>query len=232
MKNLPFLVLLILISTLFSSAQTSDRYQFGDRTISIPAPDGFTNVIGRFPKVTARFNATEDPGNIALASHVPENFVADLEGSQDIDLDFYTKVSTKKSLRSTPSTVENYKAVVRDLEKNFDTYLDPDGELIKKVEANYTKGLAGMGTKATIRTTSTKNLGFFEKNEHVFSAMSVSAANISGRMVTTLATMSVVRVKDRLLFVYVYRMFPDEYAVQELTTFTRKYTAKILAANK
>ena len=232
MKKLAFLPLLILACTLFSSAQTPDRYQFGDRVIFIPAPDGFANVIGRFPKVTARFRATEDPGNVALASHVPESFIPDLEVSENIDLEFYTKVSTSKNLRSALVSLESYKAVVRDLEKNFDTYIDPEGDLIKKVETNSEKGLAGMGTKATIRTTSTQNLGFFEKNERVFSAMSAYTANISGRMVTTLATLSVVRVKDRLLFVYVYRMFPDEYATKDLVTFTRKYTAKIIAANR
>ena len=230
MKNLPLLALLILSCALISSAQ--DKYQFGNRTISIPAPDGFTNVIGRFPKVTARFNATEDPDLVTLASHVPESFISKLEESENIDLELYTKVSSGKRFRSTPSTLEYYKSVVHDLEKNFDTYLDPDGDAVKKVEANYKKGLAGMGTKANIRTTSTKNLGFFEKNENVFSAMSVSAANVSGRMVTTLTTTSLVRVKDRLLFVYVYRMFPDEYSIKDLTAFTRKYTSKIIAANK
>jgi hypothetical protein len=232
MKQIAYVLLMIFVCTLFSSAQTPNRYQFGDRTIFIPSPDGFANVIGRFPKVTARFNATEDPANIALASHVPESFLPDLEASESIDLEFYTKVSTSRRLRTIPVTLENYKAVVNDLEKNFDTYLDPDGDLIRKVETNSEKGLAGIGTKATIRTTSTKNLGFFEKNERVFSAMSEYSANVSGRMVTTLGTLSVVRVKDRLLFVYVYRMFPDEYAAKDLVTFTRTYTAKILAANK
>jgi len=232
MKKLTILALLILTCALFSSAQTADKYQFGDRVISIPAPDGFTNIIGRFPKVTARFNATEDPANVALASHVPESFIAKLEESENIDLEFYTKVSASKHLRSTPVSLEHYKEVVRDLEKNFDTYMDPDGEVIRKVEKNSEKGLAAIGTKASINTTSTKNLGFFEKNEHVFSAMSVYVANVSGRMVTTLGTLSVVYVKDRLLFVYVYQMFPDEYAPKDVVAFTRRYTARIIAANK
>jgi len=94
------------------------------------------------------------------------------------------------------------------------------------------KGLAGIGKKTRIDTTSTKSLGFFQKNEHVFSAMSVNDANISGRMVTTLMTLSVVYVKQRLFYVYVYKMFPDDSAQKDLVTFTRRFTAGIVAANK
>jgi hypothetical protein len=232
MQKLPFLALLILACALFSSAQTSGTYQFGDRQITIPWPDGFTSVYGRFPQVTKRFNATEDPGNTVLAAHVPEDFVEKLQGSENIDLDFYTKVSVAKSLRSTPVTLEHYKEVVHDLEKNFEAYMNPDGELVKQVEKNSEKGLAGIGKKTRIDTTSTKSLGFFQKNEHVFSAMSVNDANISGRMVTTLMTLSVVYVKQRLFYVYVYKMFPDDSAQKDLVTFTRRFTAGIVAANK
>jgi hypothetical protein len=232
MQKLPFLILLILVCAVFSSAQSSDQYQFGNRQITIPAPDGFTNVYGRFPQVTKRFNATEDPGNNVLASHVPDYFVEKLEESENIDLDFYTKVSVSKSARSTPVTLEHYKAVVHDLEENFESYMNPDGELIKQVEKNSEKGLAGIGTKSRIDMTSTKSLGFFEKNEHVFSAMSVHSTNISGRMVKTLMTLSVMYVKQRLFYVYVYKMFPDDYAAKDLVTFTRRFTAGIVAANK
>ena len=232
MQKIPILILLILACAVFSPAQISEQYRFGDRQITIPAPDGFTNAYGRFPQVTKRFNATEDPNNNVLAAHVPESFVEKLEQSENIDLDFYTKVSVSKALRSTPVTLEHYKEVVHDLEENFESYMNPDGELIKKVEKNSEKGLAGIGTKSSIDMTSTKSLGFFEKNEHVFSAMSDHSANISGRMVRTLMTLSVVYVKQRMFYVYVYRMFPDDYAAKELVTFTRTYTARIVAANK
>ncbi|MEP7149666.1 MAG: hypothetical protein ABI857_12370, partial [Acidobacteriota bacterium] len=103
MKSIPILVLVLLACTVLLPAQapsTSDKYQFGDRAIYVPAPDGFTNVVGRFSRVTARMSATEGAGSDMLAVHVPETFIPRLQASEEIDLGSYTKVSAIKSVRT------------------------------------------------------------------------------------------------------------------------------------
>ena len=235
MKRLPVLTLIFVACAGLASAQpasTSDKHTFGDRQIHVPAPDGYTNIFGRFARVTARLSATEAPAADLLALHVPESFIPNLKASEEIDLGSYTKVSTIKRLRTIEVTAEMYKMVVMDLEKNFGTYLDPNGPAMKNVEKNSEKGLAGIGNKTTVDLTSTKNLGFFEKTPQIFSALTVFVIEIYGRKVTTLASVSVLHINQRLVMVSAYKMFPGENDVKALTDFTKNWTAKIIAANK
>ena len=232
MKKLPFLVIVILVFASFAATQTSDKYEFGDRQIVIPAPDGFTSVYGRFPRIAARFNATEDPGNDLLAGHVPESFIPKLQASEDIDLGFYTKVFTLKKQRTIDVTDEFYKLVVAELEKNFGAYVDPNSETMKKFIKNSEKGLADIGSTTAINVTSSKNLGSFEKTDRVFSGMLVVVMEIYGRKLITLGTFSFMHINQRVVTVSVYKQFPSDNDLKDLPAFTKKWTAKILAANK
>lgn len=103
-----FLLLLVLFSsTVFLLAQ--DKYQFGTREVRVPGPEGFANVMTRFPRVTGRALATEDPGNEVLAVYVPETFVPRLQESEEIDLGLYTKVSVSRAGRASEITPEFYR---------------------------------------------------------------------------------------------------------------------------
>jgi hypothetical protein len=80
--------------------------------------------------------------------------------------------------------------------------------------------------------TSSKIFGTFDKTDRVFSSMILVGTEINGRKVSTLGTMSVVFVNHRLVYVYAYKMSPTEGDVKEMNAFTKKWTARIVAANK
>jgi len=232
MKKFPVLLIVILVCAPLLTAQNSDKYQFGDRQITIPAPDGFINAFGRFPIVTARLNATESPGNDMLAVHVAESMVSKLQVSEDIDLAYYTKVSDLKSRRTLDNTAEFYKQVVAEIEQNFGTYTDPNGDNMKNMEKNSEKGLKEIGRGTTVDLTSTKNLGSFEKTDRVYSAMMLIGAELYGRKVMTLAAFSFMYINQRLVTVSVYKQSPTDADLKDVPAFTKKWTAKIIAANK
>lgn len=241
MKNLllSFLILLGAFSPL--SAQeppplplvNSDGYQLGSRRVRIPPPAGFVEISKQFDRVAARLNATEDPGNDMLAIHVPKTFVANLTASQDIDLVFYTKVSISKKARTADSTPAQFQAVVAEFEKSFNTYMDPDGQLMKNIERNSSKGLTEIyGKNTNVGFSEMSNLGFFEKTQNVFSGMIMANLEINDRKLTILGTLSLVNVANRLIFVYAYKMDPKGEDVAMLRDFTKNWTADIVAANK
>jgi hypothetical protein len=232
MKHILIFAFVLLAGAGMIWGQTSDKYQFGDRRITIPAPDGFTNVVGRFAHVTKRMNATESPGNDLLAVHVPETFVPKLQASEEIDLEFYTKASAINRIRAADVSAELYKAVVADLEKNFNTYLDPNGPVMTGVEKNSEKGLAAIGNETKVEMAGTKNLGFFEKTPQVFSAMMQLNLVMYGRRLTTLGTLSAMHIKGRFITVATYKMNPTDRDAKMLADFAKKWTAKIIAANK
>jgi hypothetical protein len=195
-------------------------------------PDGFTEISSNFAIVAARIRATEGPGNDFLSLGVPKTFLPKLEINQDIDLEFYTKVSAVTSLRSMDVTPANF-AQFAALEKNFGSFIDPDSTVMKNAERSSTKGLTELRGKDTpVDINGTTNLGFIEKSPRVFTGMMLMNLEIYGRKITTLITMSMVHVNDRLVTVSVYRMAPDQNSIRELTDFTKKWTAKIIAANK
>ena len=232
MKCFSILVVLLLACAGPIAAQTSEKYQLGDRQVMIPAPDGFTNVFGRFAHVTARLTATESPGSELLAVHVPETFIPKLQVSEKIDLEFYAKVSVVKRLRALDVSDAFFKGVTADLEKNFNTYLYPNGSVVKGVEKNSEKGLASIGNETTVEMTGTKNLGFFEKTPQVFSVMMQFNLAMYGRRMTTLGTLSAIHVNGKLITVSAYKMNPADGDAKMLTEFAKKWTAKIVAANK
>lgn len=218
---------------IWDSGGPSDAYLLGNRKVRIPAPDGFTEISARFDLIAGRFRATEDPGNDFLGVHVPEPFVSKLKASQDIDLEFYTKISISKRARSIDLTPELFAGVVSHAEKNTESYLDPNGPLMKRLEANAGKGLTELfGKEVGVDVTGQRSLGVFEKSNKVFSEMIMLNMELYGRKITTLYSSSFVYVNRRLIFVFVYKMAPKTDDVRMLRDFTKKWTAKIIAANK
>jgi hypothetical protein len=239
MKNLLFTLALTTLIPIALFAQkpsvsvAADTYEMGSRKVRIPAPDGFTDATAQFPNVTARLRATEDPGNDMLAFHIPESFVPKLKASEDIDLEFYTKISVPRRARTVDITQADFAAVTANLEKNFGAYIEPDGPLMTNVQKNSGKGLTELlGKETSVSINETKYLGVIEKSDAVFSGMLLVSFEIYGRKLSTLGTLSIVRVNQRLVFAYAYRLSPSGNSVSELTQLTKKWTAKIVAANK
>src|SRR5438270_13753135 len=79
----------------------SSSFQFGDRVIVIPAPDGFEEAGSQFETVRKRMTETEDPGNDMLAVHLPKEDCDRLRQGGFPDFKFYTKVSVSKARRET-----------------------------------------------------------------------------------------------------------------------------------
>ena len=230
------LLLLMMMPAVFAQGvaiSTSDVYQMGDRRVRVPAPDGFTEISSQFDTITGRMRATEDPANDLLALHVPESFVAKLRISEEIDLEFYTKVSVNRQTRAMDISPELNASVVADLEKNFGAYLDPNGAVMKGVERNSAKGLTKfLGDETSVSINSTKYLGFIQKTDKVFSGVLLISFEVYGRKLTTLATVSLLHLNRRLVFLNVYKLAPKTSDVASLSDFTKKWTAKIVDANK
>jgi len=243
MKNLILLIAIALFAVVpstygQSASETasfgpSDTYQLGDRKVRVPAPKGFVDVSKTFEKVGARMRATQGSGNEMLETFVPATFVPRLRQSQDIDLEFYATLAVVSKLKNTDLTNEDFAATVSDLEKNFNTYLDPNGPIMKRVENTSEKNLTALlGSDTNVDFTGTKSLGFFEKNDKVFSGMMLANIEINGRKISTLGTFSALNTGKRLIVVYAFKMFPKSSDVPMLRDFAKQWTAAIVAANK
>ena len=215
------------------AAATTDSYVLGSRTIRIPAPHGFVDVVPRFDQITARFIATESPNNDMLAVHVENSMAPTLQKGESPALDFYTKVSVSKRFKTVDISVADFKAMVVSFEKESPSLLDSNGPVMKAIVQHSNKGLSELsGTKVEIEMDQPTNLGYFDKRSDIYSAMILFKLKDPQMPLPMLCGISYVRVNSRLLFVYTYRKFTSERDVDALRDFTKKWTAAIIAANK
>jgi len=209
-----------------------DSFDLGGRAIVVPAPQGFANGLGRFEKFSMVMNATEGPNLDILAAHAPVSKTEELmRGS--VSLDLYTKVSVLKSLRTMDVTPENFATVVAEVEKNFTSFIDPNGPTIKGAVASANAKLKEQtGEEAGLDLSQPKSLGFFDKQPQIFSAMVMMNVAVNGGHKTMLSSLSYLLINKRLVYAYVFKELTSEEDVKTLQVFTRKWTSAIVAANK
>ena len=223
-----FIVTLIAVAEGQNSTET---YNVGGRQIRIPPPDEYLNVSPRFARIEARLRASQT-ANEFIAAFVPGSIFPDLTASQDIDLKGYALAVVSPRVKSTDLTPQMFKAVVAEIEKNFGTYLDPNGAAMKRAAKNSgTKLSEFWGTDINLSVSGVKNLGFFQKTNNAFSGMMLASVKVFDREIENLGTFSIVNVNKRLIFVYAFQNSPVGEDVAKLQTLTKNWTAKIIAAN-
>jgi len=223
---------LLILLVVGATAAQYDAYDVGGRKVKIPTPEGFSDGL-RFERYAALISATEYPDLETLASHVFDVTAQKLEKGASPPLEFYTKVSVDKRFKTTDQTPELFTATVATLEKNFDTYIDPNGPIVKSMVKGVDKGLTSdAGREAKFDISQPQRLGYFEKSERVFSAMMMNQVKAFGRQKTMLVSISLINVNRRLLYVYVYKVYSSEADIQLVTDTTKKWTSAIVAANK
>ena len=224
---------LVFACTISTLAQNrSDRFRLGSRTVRIPAPEGFTDVLLRFERVAGRLMATEDPGNEPLATHFPVSVIPQFEINQDHDLEFYTKVSVSKRAKTLDLTPEAFWQIQSSVDRDIGVLFGADGILRNRIEGNTGKGLSVLWDNQTsVRIDQPLNLGVFDRGERVISSMVFLKYEVNAKKCSMLATMSFLSVNQRLLFVYAYKTNWVKEDIETLREFTKKWTAAIIAAN-
>ena len=233
-----FLPLILLSSVLSLAAQTanlvtsqnSDLYQFGDKTVRIPPPVGFTDVTGRIEDDRNFFQRFDAEGE--NLTYVRDELVSLLQANPKTPLGFYAKGWIPGNHRTNEITAQYFAQVVAVMESGFATIVDPNSQIMikakKQAMAFSTKNL---DPKASIDFKETTNLGFIQKSDRVFSAMALLSAQINGQPFLSLTSFSVLRLNNRLVWVYCFAPTPTEKDFEMLPKFTRTWTAAIIAAN-
>lgn len=220
-----------------SPASPGMNLQLGRVGVVLPAPEGFEEVASQFESVRTNMAATEDPGNEFLAAHLPAETAAALRRGERVSPDFYTKVSILRQFKDRDVTEAELRQMASLFSARAGQLFDPDGTLMKERVRQLEDALTGLsGTQTDVGFGQPEMLGVLEDAPGVFSMMmriSISyKAGETAKVVPLLATMSMVRVRSRLLYVYVYKRFESRADVNLLRDFTRKWTASIAAANR
>jgi len=217
-------------------AKTSS-VQLGDKVISIPDPEGFEEGTAQFPDFKARMEATEAQQNDMLLAHLPVSDCELFRKGLNPTYNHYTKVSVLRAGRELTVSSALMRELVDNFRRNVGTFLDPNGSAMKELERKVGQGLSRLDAKeTTIDFSRPQILGEFDTRPDVnsFLMLITVTVNVAGteQSVLVLATTNIVRVKERILFVYAFMKYRANTDMETIKGFTTKWTSSILAANR
>lgn len=235
MKALLLLLTLALAAAAPAAQAQSNVYKLGDRSVFIPAPEGFAEATSRSPTIKQFFEATEASALDLLAVHVPNDVMARIERGQFENLDFYTKVSVSKDLRASTTTPAFFADLVSHLRASHIKMLK--GPALMEERKRQNKALTELLKEETrFDFANPVSLGDIESTATSYGALlliKVSLQSGAEKKQKTLASaVCAVLVKGRLVWVYAYKGFDTDKDADDLRAFTKRWLGEIVRANQ
>ncbi len=215
----------------------SNTFQMGNKQIVIPAPSGFTEAASQIQVIKDRFTVTEAASNDLLAVHIPNGDYQLFKKGEFADLTFYTKVSVSKRLRNETASEANFVSFVEAFKKYFPAYSDPKGSVMKKTLTRISENLSSLNQeKTTVIIDKPHNLGEIVNERNSFGVIILSQVTTkigdAEEVRTLLSGISVIRVREKIIFVYTYKDYKNEQDITDLKIFSSNWLKQLAAANK
>lgn len=181
--------------------------------------------------------ATEASQNDMLLAHLPVSDCELFRKGSNPTYNHYTKVSVLRAGREMTVSRAMMQQLVENLRKNFGSYLDPNGSAMKDLERKVGQGLSELDSKqTTVDFNKPQQLGEFDSRPDINSFLTLVTVTVNAegtvQKVPVLATTSIVRLKERILFVYTFMKYRSNADINTLKGFATKWTTSILAANR
>jgi hypothetical protein len=222
-----------------AAAQTPNvqttKLSLGNQVVIIPTPVGFEEAASQFEEVKRRMTVTEDPSNDMLAVHLQKEDCDKLRQGASPVANFYTKVSIRRPNRTRVFTEKDFGEVVARFRENGAQILDLKSPQMKAIVERLDKTLSELNNGVAFEMSQPINLGEFDTRPNVYSVMLTLnysyEENGTRHAKPLLGSLSYLRVKDRLLYVYTYRLYASKNDIEVLQEFTRKWIGEIISAN-
>jgi hypothetical protein len=242
MKQLFRTALLLVAFAFCAAAQTpapalsADVFKLGDREVSIPPPEGFVEAASRSAPMKKFFETAEPHQLDFLAAYVPAQVMEQITRGERPVLAFYTRVAISKNLRGVVYSQADFSKLVATLHANSAKALDINSPEMRAMLKQQSKDVSALRKEHVgVDLSQPVRLGEIERTASSYGTLElVKATFVHGdtrkeRMVLSVAC--VVRVRERLLLVYTYKLFNSEADADTLRDFTKRWVADILRAN-
>ena len=212
-------------------------YKMGEKSVSIPPPEGFVEATSRSEEVKKFFEAAEVEAMDMLAVHVPSEIMAKIERHEYPDFEFYTKVSVSKSFRDVAQSQDDFSKIVAYLRENNAKVFDFKSPEMQSQLQKQSKSLSELLKEDTrFDLSQPVSLGEIESTPDSFGLLLLTKVKfqIGGEQKEKMLVSgaSAVRVKSRLVWIYTYKVFNTDKDSDILKDFTKRWLADILRANK
>jgi hypothetical protein len=225
------------IALLFSTANAADAQ-------ATPASDAGSFRVGlktiAIPSFSSEFVEPGSDYRVLLENFAPMNnrLVAGFLLAGELKtMETGTTTLTRYGLVEVPRRAEfvtvspnDFKQVVEGVAKQFDANMDA---MVKDQQAELSLKLKGMGAGAeNVTMEKPAMLGTFFNKTDAVGMGAVMAINANGKTVKMTMGMTVLRVRERILFAYLYAPYVDESSVTWVRTTSEKWADAILKANQ
>lgn len=210
-----------------ASAGETPHAKVGGLEVTAPAPADYSEVGDRLR--TTLFEVMTPATNRLLAAYLPVKALAALEaGNTTGGLPFYAMLQVPRGAEYADCTPEAFDQAVRSIEGAIGAIdTAKTGELSS--EMNLRLKSLGVGPVAVDRPEMLG--GLFRKTDAAGFAM-LMAMKQAEKTSSIAAGMAVLRVKQRVLFAYLYRRYESPETVRTLRTELEAWADAILAANR
>lgn len=248
MVNRIFFVILLFLSASVSLAQSNinnsqpkeqnTTVQLGSVKLVIPTPDGFVNVSG-YPSILEHFQSRVPAFNDLLVPYWPAEGVQKIISGESKDFDQFSNANVQiiKSLRENPTDKSYLAEVIAGTRKDGVKLLDINNPFMRKNIDDLEKKIAKQ-SKGTIEMdiSGLEYLGEYDSTDNLFSMMLLSKMSITTgnekKDAIVIGGASMILIKQRLLFVFIYKEFKTKEDIEILKAASRKWTSQIIEANK
>jgi hypothetical protein len=221
---------LIAIVSASALASGDATYKLGDATVTIPAPQGFENIIDQIPNDHGRFSANESAGLLAI--QVPSESLTQLKATPMMPLEIYTRIVVSPEVKTRKIDARDFNDVVVAYKKDLDINYDTSSSVMTAARNNVRQWMSQVRGRITyVDISKPKTIGFFNESPDVLSTLMLMVLEVDGHKIPMLVSMSLMHLNDRLVNVSIYKRLPTEQDVDTMSELTKTWTASILAAN-
>ena len=199
-----------------ASPPTVSLVPFGRATITLPAPVGFVEMLASSDEFKKRFASTDTQDSLAV--HIPTETAAAYQSGQM--LKFYTLVRVLRQLRAVDISTADFEDLAEQLtskklmaSKEFQDYLAKQQE----------KG-GPVGQPV--------DLGLLARTPNSVSVMALLPLSAGDKQATLIGVNSSIFVRNRLVYLYMYRMLESPADFQIVQDAAVDWVARTVAANR
>lgn len=211
--------------------------KLGDKTVLLPAPDGYEEVSQQWESLKTAFVAMVPREGDLLAAYLPVSDCELLRKGQPPLMPSWAMINIYREARTHVSSNEEFAGIVAYARQNTESLIDPQNTNIQEHFAHIEEFLSNAISKdMKLDLSKPKVLGQFDIRPNVYSnllllKLTLKADGNAVEQPPLLATMSLVLVKERVITILTYKKLESKADAEMLRQLTTKWINGILAAN-
>lgn len=211
-----------------SGTSAVTNFAAGDKQIAIPTP--MTGMVEAGSEKRGVFDIAVPSGNWLLAAYVPMEVLPNLKIGSGINIEKYALVEIYRQSESIELSESDFTAVIDGAAKQLGTSLDAAR---KEAEDEFSRKAQNVAPNLSkVDLGEPYSLGVLFSKPETFGYGMIMPVTVNGNTTKMIASIIIMRIKGKLIFVYLYADYKNEETITWMHQITEKWSDAIQDANK